>query len=135
MAAEGFSLPGGSAMGWGLTWASLALAAGAALASVLSALIERSGPIRLRHWAEEADGVLLALYEQPLRFEGFRLVLSLVAKLLPVALFWSLVPAFLAAYTDQDPNAVDLNIFNTGVKPNWRITYNGLSKLPAFRAM
>lgn len=43
------------------------------------------------------------------------------------------LPAFVAAYTGQDPNAVDLNLFNTGWKPNWRLTYNGLSKLKAFQ--
>lgn len=52
-----------------------------------------------------------------------------------------LVPAFLAAYTGQDPNKVSLikqgnpnpksNPFS-GIfpKPNWRISYTGLSKIP-----
>jgi cell surface protein SprA len=51
-----------------------------------------------------------------------------------------LVPAFIAAYTGQDPNKVSLirqnnsniksNPFrNILPKPNWRITYNGLSKI------
>ncbi|MEZ4984637.1 MAG: cell surface protein SprA [Saprospiraceae bacterium] len=44
-----------------------------------------------------------------------------------------LIPAFIAAYTGQDPNAVDLDPFNTGWKPNWRVTYNGLSKVKAFQ--
>jgi CBS domain containing-hemolysin-like protein len=75
--------------GWGL-----ALAAPAAiLLAVLSALLERSGPIRLRHWAEEAGGSLRRLYDRPARFDAFRFLLSLSARLLPVVgvgLLWLL---------------------------------------------
>ena len=53
-----------------------------------------------------------------------------------------LIPAFLAAYTDKDPNSISLvkesnpNIKSnpfSGIKPlpNWQITYTGLSKIPA----
>jgi cell surface protein SprA len=52
-----------------------------------------------------------------------------------------LLPAFLAAYTGKDPNTISLvknsnpNIRSnpfSGIlpKPNWRITYNGLSRIP-----
>ncbi len=52
-----------------------------------------------------------------------------------------LLPAFLAAYTNKDPNSIALmknanpNIRSNpfqGIlpKPNWRITYNGLSRIP-----
>jgi cell surface protein SprA len=52
-----------------------------------------------------------------------------------------LLPAFLAAYTNKDPNSISLvknsnpNIKSnpfSGIlpKPNWRITYNGLSRIP-----
>ncbi|MGN6533872.1 MAG: cell surface protein SprA [Ginsengibacter sp.] len=52
-----------------------------------------------------------------------------------------LVPAFIAAYTGQDPTKVSLikqqnsniksNPFSTIIpKPNWRIAYNGLSRVP-----
>jgi putative hemolysin len=75
---------------WGLGWGVLALLGATVLGAVLSALIERSGPIRLRHWTEEAEGRLLRLYEQPVRFEAFRLILSILAKLAPLALFWCL---------------------------------------------
>ncbi|WP_020536687.1 cell surface protein SprA [Lewinella cohaerens] len=44
-----------------------------------------------------------------------------------------LIPAFIAAYSGEDPNTIDLDPFNTSWKPNWRLTYNGLSKLKAFR--
>ncbi|HVI46568.1 MAG TPA: cell surface protein SprA [Chitinophaga sp.] len=55
-----------------------------------------------------------------------------------------LIPAFLAAYTGKDPdkigllkqgsNSVRSNPFsNFFPKPNWRITYNGLTKLEPFR--
>ncbi len=59
----------------------------AILLSVLSALLERSGPIRLSHWAEEAGGNLRALYESRLRFGIFRSLLSLFARLVPIGLF------------------------------------------------
>jgi cell surface protein SprA len=53
-----------------------------------------------------------------------------------------LVPAFLAAYTGQDPTKVSLikqqnaniksNPFSSIIpKPNWSISYNGLSRIPA----
>lgn len=40
-----------------------------------------------------------------------------------------LIPAFLSAYTDKDPNQVQLDIFKTLPAPNWKLTYNGLSKI------
>ena len=57
------------------------------LIAVLAALLERTGPIRIRHWAEEAGGKLEALYEESLRFEAFGFLLSGAARLLPVAFF------------------------------------------------
>ena len=42
-----------------------------------------------------------------------------------------LIPAFLAAYTNKDPKSVKLALpFNAIPFPNWRISYNGLTKLP-----
>ncbi len=52
-----------------------------------------------------------------------------------------LIPAFIAAYTNQDPEKVGLidesnkrvsdNPFKKYIpKPNWRLTYNGLSRIP-----
>ena len=52
-----------------------------------------------------------------------------------------LLPAFIAAYTDKDPNSISLiknsnpNIRSnpfSGIlpRPNWRITYNGLTRIP-----
>jgi cell surface protein SprA len=38
------------------------------------------------------------------------------------------IPAFLAAYTDKDPNNVKLNPLSVTPMPNWRVTYDGLSK-------
>ena len=54
-----------------------------------------------------------------------------------------LVPAFIAAYTGQDPNKIGLikgnnpnlksNPFSSIIpKPNWRVTYNGLSRVKGF---
>ncbi|HEY0609184.1 MAG TPA: cell surface protein SprA, partial [Chitinophaga sp.] len=55
-----------------------------------------------------------------------------------------LIPAFLAAYTGKDPEKIGLlkqsnsnvrsNPFSNFIpKPNWRLTYNGLTKLEPFR--
>ncbi len=44
-----------------------------------------------------------------------------------------LVPAFIAAYTEQDPNDVSLDLFDEMPRVNWRFTYDGLSRLPLFR--
>ncbi|RYZ47961.1 MAG: cell surface protein SprA, partial [Sphingobacteriales bacterium] len=54
-----------------------------------------------------------------------------------------LIPAFLAAYTGRDPNSIPLmESSNSGIRsnpfknyvplPNWKLTYNGLTKLPLF---
>ncbi len=44
-----------------------------------------------------------------------------------------LIPAFIAAYTGRDPNDVSLNPFPVIPLPNWRITYNGLTRMEFFR--
>lgn len=47
-----------------------------------------------------------------------------------------LIPAFLAAYTNKDPNKISLHAFSEKFSlrdipiPNWRITYDGLTKIP-----
>ena len=43
-----------------------------------------------------------------------------------------LLPAFIAAYTGEDPRSTKLNVFDIAPKVNWRLSYNGLSKLPLF---
>ena len=40
-----------------------------------------------------------------------------------------LIPSFLAAYKGQDVNSIGLNPFKTIPLPNWKITYNGLTKM------
>ncbi|MGB3799296.1 MAG: cell surface protein SprA, partial [Lewinella sp.] len=40
-----------------------------------------------------------------------------------------LIPAFLAAYRDEDPNTVSLDPFDIQGAPNWRLTWNGLSRI------
>ena len=44
-----------------------------------------------------------------------------------------LIPAFVSAYTGKAPGDVNLNVFKTRPKVNWRVTYNGLSKFPALK--
>lgn len=43
-----------------------------------------------------------------------------------------LVPAFIAAYSGSSPDNVSLDIFPKIPLPNWRITYNGLSRIEFF---
>ncbi|MEM7573026.1 MAG: cell surface protein SprA [Bacteroidota bacterium] len=40
-----------------------------------------------------------------------------------------LLPAFLAAYQDEDANSVSLDAFDQRAAPNWRMTYNGLPRV------
>ncbi|MEM9024082.1 MAG: cell surface protein SprA, partial [Bacteroidota bacterium] len=42
-----------------------------------------------------------------------------------------LIPAFIAAYTGQGSGDVSLSPFIKIPKPNWRVTYSGLTKLPS----
>ena len=44
-----------------------------------------------------------------------------------------LIPAFLAAYSGDSPDKISLSPTNTAIKPNWRITYTGLTKIPWFK--
>ncbi len=46
-----------------------------------------------------------------------------------------LIPAFIAAYTGKDLNEVKLNPFKLIPLPNWRITYNGFSKMKGFNKL
>lgn len=45
-----------------------------------------------------------------------------------------LIPSFLAAYSGKDVDDVDRDLFPSisGIKPNWRITYDGLSRIKLF---
>ena len=46
-----------------------------------------------------------------------------------------LVPAFIAAYTGKSPNKVGLSPFPSvkSLLPNWRVTYDGLGRIPLIR--
>lgn len=44
-----------------------------------------------------------------------------------------LIPAFIAAYTGKDPNAISLSPFPSTPLPNWRVDYSGLSKMAGFK--
>jgi CBS domain containing-hemolysin-like protein len=69
-----------------LIWILVLLVPLGVLVPVLSALLERSGPIRLRQWAEEAGEGLRHLYDSPVRFGVFRFLLSLLSRLIPIVL-------------------------------------------------
>ncbi len=90
--------------GWVL---SAVLAALTALFVVLSAMLERPGPIRLRHWVEESGGRLQQWMDRPNRFEAFRYVLSALARGFPVALAAALTLTPTAGTT---PRVADLAI-------------------------
>jgi len=44
-----------------------------------------------------------------------------------------MIPSFIAAYTNQDPNKVKLNFFKQLPLPNWRLNYTGLSRIGIFK--
>lgn len=46
-----------------------------------------------------------------------------------------MIPAFMAAYSGKDAQKVDLNPFPgiRSILPNWRVTYDGLSRIPAVK--
>ena len=46
-----------------------------------------------------------------------------------------LIPAFMAAYSGKDASKVDLNPFPgfKAILPNWRVTYDGLMRIPFFK--
>ena len=46
-----------------------------------------------------------------------------------------LIPAFIAAYSGRDPSSSTLNPFMRIPMPNWRLTYDGLSRIPAFQRL
>lgn len=46
-----------------------------------------------------------------------------------------LLGSFVAAYTDRSPDKIPLTYFPTIPFPNWRVTYKGLSKIPALRKL
>jgi len=73
-----------------LGWILALLVPAGVVFAVLSALLERSGPIRLRQWAEEAGGGLRRLYDAPVRFGVFRFLLSLLSRLIPIVLVLAL---------------------------------------------
>ena len=44
-----------------------------------------------------------------------------------------MIPSFIAAYTGQDANAVELSPFPKIPIPGWRINYDGLGNIPALK--
>ncbi len=72
----------------------LVLTVFAVVVQVLAALLDRSGPIRLRYWAQEASGRVLDLFDEPLKFEVFRYLLSWLARMATVVLFLVLLSVF-----------------------------------------
>jgi cell surface protein SprA len=46
-----------------------------------------------------------------------------------------LLPSFIAAYSNKSPEQVKLEPFPTIPLPNWRVSYNGLSKIPFLQSI
>src|ERR1019366_7108231 len=46
-----------------------------------------------------------------------------------------LIPAFVAAYSGKNPDKVGLSAFPAIPLPNWRLTYDGLSKMDLFKTL
>jgi len=46
-----------------------------------------------------------------------------------------ILPAFIAAYTEEDPGSVNLDVFDALPKVNWNVQYNGLSRVPLFKEL
>ncbi len=44
-----------------------------------------------------------------------------------------LIPSFLAAYTNTPVDKVQLDVFKTAPKPNWTLSYDGLTRIPAVK--
>jgi CBS domain containing-hemolysin-like protein len=58
---------------------------------VLASLLDRTGPIRVRHWVENAGGRLRILFDRTERFEAYRYLLGFLARAAPVVLMAILV--------------------------------------------
>jgi len=63
---------------------------------VMAALLDRSGPIRVRHWVEKAGGRLRVLFDHSDRFESYRYSVGFLARVAPAMLLalltWVLAP-------------------------------------------
>ncbi|MCG8454696.1 MAG: hemolysin family protein [Holophagales bacterium] len=80
-------------------WLLAALLVLTAVAAVLSALLDRAGHIRVRHWIENAGDRLRQLYRSHRRFEAFRFLMALGARggpVLVLVLSWAVLRAFSA---------------------------------------
>ncbi|HTQ80602.1 MAG TPA: hemolysin family protein [Thermoanaerobaculia bacterium] len=87
-----------------LVWGLVLVVPLSILAAVLSALLERSGPIRLRHWAEGAGRAMRNLYDSPVRFGLFRYFLSWVSRAGPLGTY-VLAAALLGRLPTAHPKA------------------------------
>jgi CBS domain containing-hemolysin-like protein len=63
-----------------LVWLAIACFPVLSVLTLLAVLLERCSSIRLRHFAEEAGGGLLALYERPAGFDAYRFLLTVLAR-------------------------------------------------------
>lgn len=72
-------------------WLAAGLAAAVPILTVATALLERSGPIRLRSWLEDVGGSLAALSGKPAEFEALRYLVNVLAKFSALALFATLL--------------------------------------------
>jgi CBS domain containing-hemolysin-like protein len=78
----------------GVLLAAALCAALSVLVTASAALLDRSGPIRLRHWVEKAGPRLRELFARPERFEAYRFLVSVMARLVAAVLLVLLVIVF-----------------------------------------
>jgi cell surface protein SprA len=64
--------------------------------------------------------------EHPIYGSGYKLGYSLKNQEV-------IIPAFIAAYREVDAQTVGLDLFDEAPRPNWSLTYNGLTKIPWFK--
>jgi CBS domain containing-hemolysin-like protein len=75
-----------------LIWSGLGvLLLASGLLAVLASLLERAGSIRLRHWVEESGGRLQRFNESPPHLAAFRFLLSVLARVAMLLLFFALL--------------------------------------------
>ena len=87
-------MPAEAGLSASVVWTALAvLLLASGLLAVLASLLERSGSIRRRHWAEEAGGTLQRLNESPARLAAFRYLLSFLARVALLLLFLAMLTA------------------------------------------
>ena len=123
------------AIGLPAALALLLLACLAVLLGVLAALLDRSGPIRLRHWAKAAPEPLRSTHGDAARFEVFRFLIAALAKATPLLVALLAVAALVAKGGSMGPRALSavglavLGLLVAGETLNRRLVASSAEKM------